>query len=79
MFSFSLESTTSEVYKLRKVDGEKQKRLNSFKMKLEDSDQGVNKVISQKDERIQSLEEKYACVLFLQTLETRTFHAKIRC
>ena len=54
----SLESTTSEVYKLRKVDGEKQKRINSFKMKLEDTGHGVHEMITQKDVKIQSLEEK---------------------
>lgn len=58
MFVFpSLESATSEVYKLRKVDGEKQKRINSFKMKLEAmSDRGI---ITQTNDKIQSLEEKF--------------------
>ena len=53
---FRLESTTSEVYKLRKVDGEKQKRINSFKIKLEGSAQ---EMITNKDENIKSLEDKY--------------------
>ena len=56
---FRLESTTSEVYKLRKVDGEKQKRINSFKIKLEGSAQGVHEMITNKDEKIKSLEDKY--------------------
>ena len=59
LFYFRLESTTSEVYKLRKVDGEKQKRINSFKIKLEGSAQGVHEIITNKDEKIKSLEEKY--------------------
>ncbi len=62
----SLESATAEVYKLRKVDGEKQKRINSFKMKLEGADQGVHGMIARKDEKIQSLEEKYViCLRFI--------------
>lgn len=51
---------TSEVYKLRKVDGEKQKRINSFKMKLEEKDKIDNDgILRQKNERIHTLEEKY--------------------
>lgn len=45
---------TSEVYKLRKVDEEKRKRINSFKMKLEEVGDATRK-----DEKIQSLEDKY--------------------
>ena len=50
---------TSEVYKLRKVDGEKQKRINSFKIKLEGSSQGVHEMVTSKDGKIKALEEMY--------------------
>jgi hypothetical protein len=41
------------------------KRINSFKMKLEDTGHGVHEMITQKDEKIQSLEEKYVSLSFI--------------
>jgi hypothetical protein len=47
------------------VDGEKQKRINSFKMKLEDSDRAVHGKISR--ENSHSSEETYVhiCLVLL--------------
>ena len=45
------------MYKLRKVDNEKQKRINSFKMKLNDAETVVHETITQKTEKVQSFEE----------------------
>jgi hypothetical protein len=40
------------------------KRINSFKMKLEDTGHGVHEMITEKYEKIQSLEEKYVSLCF---------------
>ena len=57
LYCCSLESSTCEVYKLRKSDDEKRKRIDSFKMKLEDSN-GMHQALSKKEERIRNLEER---------------------
>ena len=67
IWCFSLENSTSEIYKLRKSDDEKKKRINSFKIKLDSSDGAMNKILGQKDEEINTLTDEYDSYTFMKT------------